>query len=154
MLGLKGTMSEAELHLIKSRLTAGLKHKAAKGELRQGLPVGLDYDQDDRVVLTADALADVLAGIQLLGAGAQISWAVARGARVGGLHDAPAPAAAQQTLQQRAALAHRAAGKFAGPAPVAAQTGGVGLVGLPADISGMVIADEHLPLLTRHQLNP
>ena len=38
MLGLKGTMSEAELHLIKSRLTAGLKHKAAKGELRQGLP--------------------------------------------------------------------------------------------------------------------
>ena len=54
VLGLKGTMSEAELHLIKSRLTAGLKHKAAKGELRQGLPVGLDYDEDDRVILTAD----------------------------------------------------------------------------------------------------
>ena len=54
VLGLKGTMSEAELHLIKSRLTAGLKHKAAKGELRQGLPVGLDYDEDDRVVLTPD----------------------------------------------------------------------------------------------------
>ena len=31
VLGLKGTKSEAELHLIKSRLTAGLKHKAAKG---------------------------------------------------------------------------------------------------------------------------
>jgi hypothetical protein len=30
VLGLKGTMSEAELHLIRSRLTAGLKHKAAK----------------------------------------------------------------------------------------------------------------------------
>jgi DNA invertase Pin-like site-specific DNA recombinase len=54
VLGLKGTMSEAELHLIRSRLTAGLKHKAARGELRQGLPVGLDYDADDRVVLTAD----------------------------------------------------------------------------------------------------
>ena len=51
VLGLKGTMSEAELHLIRSRLTAGLKHKAAKGELRQGLPVGLDYDEDDKVVL-------------------------------------------------------------------------------------------------------
>jgi DNA invertase Pin-like site-specific DNA recombinase/predicted DNA-binding transcriptional regulator AlpA len=54
VLGLKGTMSEAELHLIRSRLTAGLQHKAAKGELRQGLPVGFDYDEDDRVVLAAD----------------------------------------------------------------------------------------------------
>ncbi|MBV8348373.1 MAG: recombinase family protein, partial [Mycolicibacterium sp.] len=54
VLGLKGTMSEAELHLIKSRLTAGLRHKAAKGELRQGLPLGLDYDDDDRVVMTPD----------------------------------------------------------------------------------------------------
>jgi DNA invertase Pin-like site-specific DNA recombinase len=48
-LGLKGTMSEAELHLIRSRLTAALKHKAAKGELRQGLPFGLGYDDDDKV---------------------------------------------------------------------------------------------------------
>jgi DNA invertase Pin-like site-specific DNA recombinase/predicted DNA-binding transcriptional regulator AlpA len=54
VLGLKGTMSEAELHLIRSRLTAGLHHKAAKGELRQGLPVGFDYDEDDHVVLSAD----------------------------------------------------------------------------------------------------
>ena len=54
VLGLKGTMSEAELHLIKFRLTAGLKHKAAKGELRQGLPVGLDYDEDDRTMITPD----------------------------------------------------------------------------------------------------
>ena len=34
VLGLKGTMSEAELHLIRSRLTLGLQHKAARGELR------------------------------------------------------------------------------------------------------------------------
>lgn len=54
VLGLKGTMSEAELHLLRSRLDAGLRHKAAKGELRQGLPVGLDYDADDRVILSLD----------------------------------------------------------------------------------------------------
>lgn len=54
VLGLKGTMSEAELHLIRSRLTEGLRHKAARGELRQGLPVGLDYDQDGRVIITPD----------------------------------------------------------------------------------------------------
>jgi DNA invertase Pin-like site-specific DNA recombinase len=51
VLGLKGTMSEAELHLIRHRLTAGLRHKAAKGELRQGLPVGFVHDEDDRIVL-------------------------------------------------------------------------------------------------------
>ncbi len=54
VLGLKGTMSEAELHLIRHRLTAGLRHKAAKGELRQGLPVGFVYDMEDRVILDPD----------------------------------------------------------------------------------------------------
>ncbi len=54
VLGLKGTMSEAELHLIRHRLTAGLLHKAAKGELRQGLPVGFVYGEDDHVVLDPD----------------------------------------------------------------------------------------------------
>lgn len=53
-LGLKGTISEAELHLIKGRLIAGLRHKAAKGELRINLPAGYDYDADGRVVLCAD----------------------------------------------------------------------------------------------------
>ena len=77
VLGLKGTMSEAELHLIKSRLTAGLKHKAAKGELRQGLPVGLDYDEDDRVVLTPDeavreAIATVFRRFEELGSARQV----------------------------------------------------------------------------------
>ena len=47
-------MSEAELHLIRHRLTAGLQHKAAKGELRQGLPVGLVHDEDGRTVLDHD----------------------------------------------------------------------------------------------------
>jgi len=64
VLGLKGTMSEAELHLIRSRLTEGLRHKAARGELRQGLPVGLDYDEDGRVVITPDeAVAEAIATI-------------------------------------------------------------------------------------------
>ena len=47
-------MSEAELHLIRHRLTAGLRHKAAKGELRQGLPVGFVHDAEDRIVLDPD----------------------------------------------------------------------------------------------------
>ena len=38
VLGWKGRVGEAELHLIRSRLTAGLRHKAARGELCQGLP--------------------------------------------------------------------------------------------------------------------
>lgn len=64
VLGLKGTMSEAELHLIRSRLTEGLRHKAARGELRQGLPVGLDYDENDRVILTPDeAVAEAIAAV-------------------------------------------------------------------------------------------
>ena len=64
VLGLKGTMSEAELHLIRSRLTAGLRHKAARGELRQWLPVGFDYDENDAVVITADeAVAEAIAAV-------------------------------------------------------------------------------------------
>ena len=41
LLGLKGTMSEAELHIIRARLDGGIRNKAARGELRRGLPVGL-----------------------------------------------------------------------------------------------------------------
>jgi DNA invertase Pin-like site-specific DNA recombinase len=54
LLGLKGTMSEAELHLIRARLDGGLRNKAERGELRLALPVGLDRDEDDRIVLCAD----------------------------------------------------------------------------------------------------
>jgi DNA invertase Pin-like site-specific DNA recombinase len=77
VLGLKGTMSEAELHLIRSRLTAGLRHKAARGQLRQGLPVGLDYDADDRVVVTPDeavreAIATVFRRFDELGSARQV----------------------------------------------------------------------------------
>src|SRR2546421_31600 len=55
--GRKGTMSEAELHLLRSRLTEGLRAKAARGELRLVLPAGLDYDDDDHVIITPDEAA-------------------------------------------------------------------------------------------------
>src|ERR1039457_7034025 len=54
VLGLKGTMSEAELHLLRSRLNEGLRAKAARGELRLVLPAGLDYDDDDHVAISPD----------------------------------------------------------------------------------------------------
>ena len=47
-------MSEAELHLIRARLDGGLRNKAQRGELELSLPVGLDRDEDGRIVLTAD----------------------------------------------------------------------------------------------------
>jgi DNA invertase Pin-like site-specific DNA recombinase len=55
LLGLKGTMSEAELHLLKARLRGGVLSKARRGELIQRLPVGLVYDPAGRVVLDPDA---------------------------------------------------------------------------------------------------
>jgi DNA invertase Pin-like site-specific DNA recombinase len=54
VLGLKGTLSEAELHLLRSQMTEGLRAKAARGELRLTLPAGLDYDDDDHVIITPD----------------------------------------------------------------------------------------------------
>jgi DNA invertase Pin-like site-specific DNA recombinase len=40
LLGLKGTMSEAELYVLRARLNGGIRNKAARGELRRALPVG------------------------------------------------------------------------------------------------------------------
>jgi DNA invertase Pin-like site-specific DNA recombinase len=55
LLGLKGTMSEAELHILRARLRGGILNKARRGELRCGcLPVGLVYDGVGRVVLDPD----------------------------------------------------------------------------------------------------
>lgn len=54
LLGLKGTMAQAELHLLRGRLLDGKLNKARKGELRFPLPVGLCYDEDDRIVLDPD----------------------------------------------------------------------------------------------------
>lgn len=54
LLGLKGTMSEAELHVLRARLQGGIRNKARRGELKSPLPVGLEYDQQDHVVLDPD----------------------------------------------------------------------------------------------------
>ena len=54
LLGMKGTMSEAELHVLRARLQGGILNKASRGELRISLPVGLSYDEQDRVILTPD----------------------------------------------------------------------------------------------------
>ena len=51
LLGLKGTMSEAELHILRARLDGGIRNKAARGELRRGLPVGLVWGEQDGEVL-------------------------------------------------------------------------------------------------------
>src|SRR6201997_2273256 len=47
VLGLKGTMSEAELHVLRARLLGGIRNKAARGELRRGLPVGFIWGEED-----------------------------------------------------------------------------------------------------------
>ncbi len=54
LLGLKGTMSEAELHLLRARLRGGALNKAKRGELQVYLPIGLAYDAAGRVVLDPD----------------------------------------------------------------------------------------------------
>jgi len=55
LLGLKGTMAQAELHFLHARLQGGKLNKAKKGELRFPLPVGYCYDEQDRIVPDADA---------------------------------------------------------------------------------------------------
>ena len=77
VLGLKDTMPEAELHMIRHRPRAGLRHKAAKGELRQGLPVGFVYDKADRVVMdpneaVIEAIATVFRRLDELGSARQV----------------------------------------------------------------------------------
>jgi DNA invertase Pin-like site-specific DNA recombinase len=55
LLGLKGTMSEAELHVLKARLRGGVLNKVRRGEYRCVLPTGFVYDQTGAVVLDPDA---------------------------------------------------------------------------------------------------
>src|SRR6266849_1680026 len=55
LLGLKGTMSEAELHVLQARLKGGILHKASRAALKVPLPVGLAYAEDETVILNPDA---------------------------------------------------------------------------------------------------
>lgn len=54
LLGLKGTMAEAELHFLRARLQGGIRSKASRGELQTPLPIGLTYDPAGKVVLDPD----------------------------------------------------------------------------------------------------
>jgi DNA invertase Pin-like site-specific DNA recombinase len=47
LLGMKGMLSECELHVLRARLDGGIRNKAARGELRTGLPVGLVWGEAD-----------------------------------------------------------------------------------------------------------
>jgi DNA invertase Pin-like site-specific DNA recombinase/Txe/YoeB family toxin of Txe-Axe toxin-antitoxin module len=54
LLGLKGTMSEAELHVLRARMLGGIRSKARRGELELPLPTGLIYDATGRIVRDPD----------------------------------------------------------------------------------------------------
>lgn len=54
LLGMKGTIAQAELHFMRARLLGGKLNKAKKGELRFPLPVGLVYDDAGGVVVDPD----------------------------------------------------------------------------------------------------
>lgn len=64
LLGLKGTMSEAELHIIKQRLVEAMRQKAKRGELRRRLPAGYFWDDAGRIQKNPDE--QVCAAIDLV----------------------------------------------------------------------------------------
>src|SRR5437764_12053176 len=55
LLGLKGSLSEAELHLLKARLRGGQLSNARRGELQMSLPIGLAHTSAGTVVLDPDS---------------------------------------------------------------------------------------------------
>jgi DNA invertase Pin-like site-specific DNA recombinase len=65
VLGMKGTMSEAEIHILRARLDGGIRNKAARGELRKELPVGLVWGQAEGEILLHpdEAVRAVIAAI-------------------------------------------------------------------------------------------
>lgn len=54
LIGLKGTMGEAELHFLHARMIGGKENAASRGELRFPLPVGYVYDFDGRIIMDPD----------------------------------------------------------------------------------------------------
>jgi DNA invertase Pin-like site-specific DNA recombinase len=82
LLGLKGTMSEAELHLLAGRLQGAKRAAAARGELRTPLPVGYLYDDQGSPVIDPDeevaaAIRDVFAAFAATGSAYQVVVAFA-----------------------------------------------------------------------------
>jgi DNA invertase Pin-like site-specific DNA recombinase len=64
LLGLKGTMSEAELHVLRARLQGGIRNKARRGELFVRPPMGFVYNVDGKLVKDPDR--QVQQSVQLL----------------------------------------------------------------------------------------
>ena len=64
LLGLKGTMSEAELHFLKARMRGGMLNKARRGELQMSPPIGLVYRDDG--VLIFDPDSEIQAAMRLV----------------------------------------------------------------------------------------
>ena len=72
LLGLKGTMSEAELHLLAGRLQESKRAAAQRGALRCPLPVGYRYDDDGHTIMDAHeeiraAVAELFAAFGITG---------------------------------------------------------------------------------------
>jgi DNA invertase Pin-like site-specific DNA recombinase len=63
LLGLKGTMSEAELHVLRARLRGGMLNKASRAALKLPLPMGLAYAEDETVILDPDAQIQQAVGL-------------------------------------------------------------------------------------------
>src|ERR1700693_2939174 len=61
LLGLKGTMSEAELHVLKARLRGGILNKVRRGEYRCALPTGLIYNENGAVLDPDAQVRDTIA---------------------------------------------------------------------------------------------
>jgi DNA invertase Pin-like site-specific DNA recombinase len=77
LLGLKGTMSEAELHFLTGRLNGAKLAAAERGELRFPLPVGFVYDDEGVTVIDPDAevaaaVTDVFAAFRAGGSAYQV----------------------------------------------------------------------------------
>ena len=85
LLGLRGTMSEAELHFLRARLDGGKLNKARRGELRTMLPAGLIYDPEGHVQLDPDrqiqqAICKVFEMFERLRSAWQVKASLGRGA--------------------------------------------------------------------------
>jgi DNA invertase Pin-like site-specific DNA recombinase len=93
LLGLKGTMSEAELHVLRARLQGGILNKARRGELEMRPPVGLVYNGDGALVLDPDRQVQHC-----------LKWLFATFARTGS-----ASATVKAARQERLAFPHRCA---------------------------------------------
>jgi DNA invertase Pin-like site-specific DNA recombinase len=77
LLGLKGTMSEAELHFLTGRMNGAKRAAAERGDLRFPLPVGLVHDDEGATIIDLDAevqaaLCDVFAAFRAGGSTYQV----------------------------------------------------------------------------------